>query len=1434
MARLDIQRTHDGSVEHLQLRPGENRVLVRPGQQFRLNRADVDPEQLRVLKVDSDLVIEGIPATAAGSAAASAEGIGEGAASEASSIVLEGYYRICSASDRCTVSVDDGTASAEAVASGELGSTGQVLADVSTQPLGALPDGNFVLYDPSFEAPILPMLGDGSAKPLLYGLGGAAVLGLALGGGGGGGGDSGLPPQGNISLTLKSGAYFNTRFPTISGTAQPGSEVQLRIDTDGDQRANVTYTTTSDTSGNWAVNLQTAKPSAGELPATGLADSNTMEVVGMHNGVQSILPQTTMTFDNTPPAEAEISPIADDNIITGGERDKGVTFSGTSEANGSVELKVGTLAPRLVAVDADGKWSATLGKADLPEADGDYTVSVTSLDAAGNRGPEATTKITMNTSGKQAIIGQIAGTDDTVNATEASQPIKIAGVAEAGAKLKLSIIDSNKQVTELPGEATADANGAWSADITLPATLTDGQYTLSVTSTNALGNTATGTRAFTVDKTAPNPVANLKVEGGDTIITSQEAKSGVDITGTAEAGAKVTVTVAGGKTQTATAGANGAWKVTLHDTDLPALGKGQTLPGKLTITAEDKAGNISQPVEQALTLEGAPVDARTPTINKPGALDDGWLNAEEAKIPMKLTGTASAGDTVKLSIGGIALADVKAQANGAWEAAVPPSVLGGIADGPNKEITASAVTAQGGTSTGASKVIFSVDKTPPGQPSNIKANGNDLDINAQEAQSGKAQFSGDAPGGATKVTVNWNGQTHDAQVNNGKWTTEFDSLPPVAAGGTAPAKVTVVAYDAANNKSVTAEQTITVHSSVSQAKQPTIDPVSGGQVDANEAKAPVTISGTAEPNATVTISVAGQANKTATATAGPNGKWTTTMSFADVPDGPVTLNATAKLGNGQASPVGSGTFTLDKTVPTITDLKSSDGNDISAQAAADGVTFTGKTEANAKVSATWEGVTHTTTASKTDGSWSITFAANQVPKVGNGQEKDTKLAVHAEDGVNIGADVTMDLKVRGTPAASNAPKINGPISGDGLVSEKEDDTVEISGTAQPGASVEVSVVGANNVKQSATAATGTGSWKVTLDMSGVSEGAHSVNAVATLPGGTASPAATASFTIDRVVTKPSNITYDGHTSNIITNEERKDDVALTGKAEPNSTLDITVGGKTQTGIKAGPDGSWQSGKFELQEAPTGGESKTGISFYVKDGAGNGPTNFSGDDIIIKGPTAQASTPTPPAPNPAITPAGPRSTTASSLTTDDEGSVANGPDDTETAAAGTSASGAVSAGTAGAGSTTSAGAAATTSPATGSSADNAADATVPGAAGTTSATPGTAADAPASTGPTVAGKSLSGSGTTAHAGNHGSSKLSLSDLLEQGGHDMPELQGAPSAGQSVVSTAAASSSAAVTSTTAGAGETGSTIVSNPVATVNTLLASQQPWEHQPTV
>ena len=234
-ARFEIYRTQDGGVEQLRLRPGENRVRVLPGRQFRLQDSNLDAEQLRVLQVDSDLVIENVPL--------------DGDAGTAS-VILEGYYRICSASDQCSVTAGgDESVSIPDAAEGAGGAV--LLADVNTKPLGALNDGTFVLYDPKFEAPILPVLGDVPTKPLLYGLGGAAVLGLAAAGGGGGGGGDGQAPQGNISLTLKSATYFNTRFPVLNGTAEPGSEVQVRIDTDGDQHANVTYTTKADENGNW-------------------------------------------------------------------------------------------------------------------------------------------------------------------------------------------------------------------------------------------------------------------------------------------------------------------------------------------------------------------------------------------------------------------------------------------------------------------------------------------------------------------------------------------------------------------------------------------------------------------------------------------------------------------------------------------------------------------------------------------------------------------------------------------------------------------------------------------------------------------------------------------------------------------------------------------------------------------------------------------------------------------------------------------------------------------------------------------------------------------------------------------------------------------------------------------------------------------------------
>lgn len=600
-ARLNIQRTGDGGVEQLQLKPGNNKLRVVPGRTFNLQDPDgqpIDPSQLRVLQVDNDLIIENIPV--------------EGS-TETASVTLEGYYQVCSATDRCTVSVGGEDAAVAQGAEGQenLGTTensqATVLADVSTKPLGALSDGTFVLYDTGFQAPEQPATEDFPIRPVLYGAGGLAVVALAAGGGGGGGDPSGAPNLGDVPLALKSATSFNNRFPTISGTAKPGTVVTLRLDTDNDQRENVTYSATADANGNWSVNLQSAKPATGNLPATGLSDSNTLEVSGALDGVQgAALPVVTLTYDNTPPASAEIAAVSGDNIITAAEKTAGVAVSGTAEANGTVELKIGGTT-KLVAVDAEGKWNTTLSAAELPAADGQYPLTATAIDAAGNRGPAATSSVTLHTNSKAPVIGSIAS-DDIINAAEAAAGVKLQGSAEAGSKVELTF-GTNKVA------ATADANGHW--EVTAPATgIADGKYTLTAAVTSPAGGTASATRAFTVDKTAPAKATNIKLDGGDNVITAAEARDGVHFTGNAEAGSKVSVTW-NGHTHTGTVGSNGSWDVQFVPSELPKPAAGATASSTYQVTVTDAAGNTSGADSHAVTVQGAPAPTIAPSPTTP-------------------------------------------------------------------------------------------------------------------------------------------------------------------------------------------------------------------------------------------------------------------------------------------------------------------------------------------------------------------------------------------------------------------------------------------------------------------------------------------------------------------------------------------------------------------------------------------------------------------------------------------------------------------------------------------------------------------------------------------------------------------------------------------------------------------------------------------------
>ena len=1355
-ARFEIYRTQDGGVEQLRLRPGENRVRVLPGRQFRLQDSNLDAEQLRVLQVDSDLVIENVPL--------------DGDAGTAS-VILEGYYRICSASDQCAVTAGgDETVSIPDSVDGAGGAV--LLADVNTKPLGALNDGTFVLYDPKFEAPILPVLGDVPTKPLLYGLGGAAVLGLAAAGGGGGGGGDGQAPQGNISLTLKSATYFNTRFPVLNGTAEPGSEVQVRIDTDGDQHANVTYTTKADENGNWAVDLKTATPSSGTLPATGLSDTNSLEVVGSNKGVQSTLPLTTLHFDDTPPASAEVAAVAGDNIITAPEKAAGVTISGTAEANGSVELKLGTVT-RLVAVDANGNWSTTLQADDLPAADGSYTLSATAIDAAGNRAPEVTSKVIMNTTGTAAIIGTISE-DGYVNAKEAAAPVKVMGTAAPNSKVALWLTDEKNPLAEVQ----ADANGKWEAGVPLPAGLADGKHVLSVTTTNAQGNTATSKAEFTLDKTPPAPAANLKLEGNDTTITSTEAKNGVSLSGTGEAGTKVTVSIGGGKTQTATVGANGGWKVEFKEGDLPMPGQGNSTNTAFNVVLQDKAGNDSAVATQNVTLQGPLRPLSTPLIS-PIAGDD-IINAAEAQGAVSVSGIADAGSKVTVTLGS-SKDTVTAGINGAWTAQ-----LTNLARVPDGSYDVTAVAAQPGRADSAAGVHkITLDKTAPGQPTNIKTNGGDTTISAEEAKTGKITFTGNTPTGAQNadtVTVTWNGVSKPGTVTNGKWSVDFDSVPSVPAGqASTNSNVTVVAHDKAGNNSTTATQAITVQNGALPSLAPTFDPVAKDDI-VNKAEAgSVNISGTAAPNATLQVVIGTRPPQSVTADG--QGKWIIEgVDMSGIPDGKYNISATATAPGGTTSAPTNHEFTVDRTPPRLSIIGRTDAGIITPEERAKGdVEFRGFSETGSTLQATWNGKPIAVTPILNGLQWKITVPAADIPPApANGTAK-AALVVSATDKAGNTTEITQDVTIQGAPAVTRQTTVNGKVANDDVINAVEANGVEVSGTAEPNSNIRVQVPGtkvATSVRSGAD-----GLWKATLDFTGEQDGPKTIEATASQPGSTSTSVGTHTVTLARSLpAKPTNLQFDGHASKVITGAEATDGVTVTGDVAPGSQVQVKLG--TATAPATVDAAGHFSATLPAPAVTPGGTQPYSFTVTVTDAAGNTPQSWS-EVIQVQGSALKPATPVPAAvTTAAVTPATP---------------------DADADAAGGAA----------------AQPATPTAPAAAPAADAAAQPATPPAA------------QPSALGIT-AGDTLGKSLATAKAlpGNQGS-RLSLNELLDQG--ETLSLPGEASATGSNATTAAGSAAGTGTAPAAPAGtdvatavESSATALSS-TATVNTLLGTQQPWE-----
>ncbi|MCO2280670.1 BapA prefix-like domain-containing protein [Pseudomonas aeruginosa] len=715
--------------------------------------------------------------------------------------------------------------------------------------------------------------------------------------------------------------------------------------------------------------------------------------------------------DTTPPKAASGLKIAPDGSSISGQAEAGASVGIDTNGDGKPDLTV--------IADANGNFTAPLN----PPLTNGQTVTVVVTDPAGNASPPAQVTAPDTTAPAPATDVQVA--PDGSSVTGKAEPGSTVGVDTDG--------DGQPDTTVVVGPG-----GSFEVPLNPP--LTNGE-TVTVIVTDPAGNNSTPVTVEAPDTTAPAPATDVQV-----------APDGSSVTGNAEPGATVGVDTDGDgqPDTTVVVGPGGSFEVPLN----PPLTNGETV----TVIVTDPAGNSSTPV----------------TAEAPDFPDAPQVNASNGSV---LSGTAEAGVTIVITDGnGNPIGQTSADANGNWSF-TPGSQL------PDGTVVNVVARDAAGNSSPATSIT--VDGVAPSAPVVEPSNGSELSGTAEPGSSVTLTDGNGNPIGQT---------TADA---NGNWS--FTPSTPLPDGTV----VNVVARDAAGNSSPPASVTV---DAVAPAT-PTVDPSNG-----------TTLSGTAEPGATVTLTD-GNGNPIGQVTADGSGNWTFTPS-TPLPNGTV-VNATATDPSGNASSPAS--VTVDAVAPATPVVNPSNGT-----------TLSGTAEPGATVTLT-DGNGNPIGQVTADGSgnWSFT-PTTPLP---NGTVVNAT-ATDASGNTSAGSSVTVDSVAPATPVIN-------PSNG-----------TTLSGTAEPGATVTLTDGNGNPIGQ--VTADGSGNWSFTPSTP-LADGTV-VNATATDPAGNTS--GQGSTTVDGVAPTTPTVNLSNGSS-------------LSGTAEPGSTVILTDGnGNPIAEVTADGSGNW--------------------------------------------------------------------------------------------------------------------------------------------------------------------------------------------------------------------------------------------------------------------
>ncbi|WP_449506355.1 Ig-like domain-containing protein [Enterobacter ludwigii] len=967
------------------------------------------------------------------------------------------------------------------------------------------------------------------------------------------------------------------------------------------------YTTTVDASGNWTYTVPSAD-------LTGLKEGDASVQVSVTNvNGNSASAGREYSVDTTAPS-VTINTLAADDILNATEAKADLTVSGTSTAEAGQTVTVSLNGKDYTTtVGADGNWTLDVPAADLAAlTDGSVTVTAAVSDKAGNPA-SVDHNLTVDVTVPVVTINTVAG-DDVINVAEHAQAQIVSGSATgAAAGDKVTVTLGSQTYTTV-----LDAAGNWSVGV--PANvisgLSDGTVTVSVSVTDAAGNTGSGTHNVTVDTGLPS--VGFDTLSGDNVLNAVEKGQDLSVSGTSAnlaEGTLVTVTL-NGKQYTATTAADGGWSLTVPAADLAALGEANYT---LSATATNTVGNS---VSNTANLQ---VDTALPTVTINTVAGDNVINAAEVAAGQTIGGkvvNAEAGNTVTVSVGGNTYTTT-VQSDLSWSVDVPQSVLTALGNG---DLTVTATVTNGHGNTGSGERDISIDASLPGLRVDTVA-GDDVINSIEHGQNLIVSGSSDGLAAGTMLTVTVNGKTYAASVlADGTWNAAIPAAD-VSALPAGTVSVTVAGQSTTGNP-VTISHDVTVDLA---AVAISIDTIAVDDViNAAEKGADLLLSGTTsnvEANQTVSITFGG---KHYTATVDASGNWTYTVPSADLAglkDGDASVQVSVTNVNGNSASAGR-EYSVDATAPAVTIDTVAGDNVINASEASAGVAITGTTTAEAGQTVTVTlGDKQYTAQVQSGGTWSVNVpGADLTAMADNGYT--VQVSVNDAAGNPGSADKAITLDTTPPVISFNA------VAVDDVINSVEHAQAQIVSGSATGANVGDRLVITVGSHQYTTTVDASGNWSVGVPASVISS----------LADGTATLSATITDSAGNSSTKTHDVVVNTASVALTVNTIAGDDVINAAEAGTSLVINgssaqfasgtqvtVTLNGKSYTATIQS-DGSWTT---TVPAADVGALTDGGhypVAVAAQDSAGNsasathsisvdttapviGVNTLSGDDVL---------------------------------------------------------------------------------------------------------------------------------------------------------------------------------------------------------------------------